>query len=458
MAVGEVPGKKPGPRARALPELTEGPILPALITLSWPMMVGNLLQTAYNLADTLWLGRVGAAAVAAISMSFPIVFFLISWAGGFTVAGTALVAQHTGAGDKDGANLVASQTLTFVGILAVVLGTAGYLLAEWAMTVMGAGPAVLPDATAYLRIIFMGVPFMFGFFLFSSLLRGYGDTITPMKLMIASTVLNIVLDPLLIFGWFGFPEMGVPGAALATIVSRGLATIVALWLLFGGKTGLEISLDRMRPRWAVIKKIIVVGFPSAIEQSTRAFGFATMTGIVALFGTNTVAAYGIGNRINSLLFMPASAIGMGATTMMGQNLGAGKPSRAEKSTWLASGFTAGLLTLAGAVIFVFAKPIVILFNDNPEVIMYGTRYLRTIAFSLGLAGAMFSLNGSFRGAGRTTTAMVLSLLSLWGLRVPLARYLSVNLGMAQDGLWWAVFAANSRLVPDGFLEEGTSDR
>ncbi len=422
--------------------LTEGPILGNLWQLAWPIMITNLLQTAYNLTDTYWVGRLGADAMASITISWPVVFLLISVAGGFTVAGTTLVAQHKGAGAEDKTDLVAGQALSFIGAIAVLLAGIGYLVAPLVLSLMGAPSAILDDGTAYLRVFFVGIPFMFGFFIFSSLLRGWGDTVTPMYLMLASTTLNVILDPLFIFGWGPFPRMGVMGAALATVLARGLIAMVALYILFYGDKGIQLHISDLKFRWEYVRQIVVVGFPASIEQSARALGIAFMTSTVAVFGTGVIAAYGVGNRIMSTLFLPAAGFAQATTTMVGQNLGGGKPDRAEKATWTSVGLLMGILTAAALASFIWAEDIVSIFNRNPDVVDLGCRYLRIAAFSYGFAGALRTFNGAYRGAGRTVTAMVFSIVTLWVLRVPLANLFARYLGWGADGLWWAVSIDN----------------
>ncbi|MEF8937118.1 MAG: MATE family efflux transporter, partial [Halovenus sp.] len=228
-------------------DLTSGEIGKPLFFLSMPIVVTNLFQTAYNLADTFWLGQYNTDALAAISFAFPMVFLLISLGMGISVAGSVLVAQYTGADKEREAEYAASQTVTFAVILSVVLGATGYFLVEEFLSVMGASADVLPLAASYMEVISLGLVFMFGFFVFIALMRGYGDTITPMLVMFGSVVLNIVLDPFVIFGWGPFPELGIQGAALATVFSRGLALVVGLAIMFRGVRGVQINLRDMAP-------------------------------------------------------------------------------------------------------------------------------------------------------------------------------------------------------------------
>ena len=439
--------------------LTEAPIVKALLTLSWPIVLSNLLQTSYNLVDAFWVGKLGPAAFAAISIGFPIVFLLISVGAGFTVAGTALVAQHVGAKRHEAADRAAGQTLAFTLLFAVVIGIIGFFFSDTLLGWMGAQEAYRADAVAYMKIIFGGVPFMFGFFLFQALLRGSGDTLTPMKLMVTSTVFNILLDPFLIFGWGPFPELGVQGAAWATILSRGGASVVGVYLLFSGTKGIQLKPAYLRPEARIIKQIVSIGTPSAIEQSTLALAQTFMTSAVAGFGTFALAAFGIGNRIASLIFMPSMGLAQANTAMVGQNLGGGKPERAEKAAWTAAGLAFTVMIGLGVMLFLWPEPLVNIFIEEKgtAVLDMGSQYVRIASFGYAFMALMSVINGGFRGAGHTRTAMVFSIISLWVIRVPLAYTLPGYLSLGTSGIWWAVAISNigGGLLAAAWFRRGT---
>ncbi|MFP4199827.1 MAG: MATE family efflux transporter [Bacillota bacterium] len=423
--------------------ITEGPMLPALLTLSWPIIFSNLLQTAYNLADTFWLGRLGDWAVAAISVSFPIIFLFISVGIGLSIAGTALVAQYIGAGRHKDANYVSSQVVGFIAIVAVVLSILGYFLSQPILIMLGPEPEVVESAASYLRTWFIGIPFIFGFSVFQSLIKGYGDTVNPMKVMIMAVVLNVVLDPVLIFGWGPFPALGVQGAAVATVFARAVAAAIGLVCLFKGILGLKVSPRHLRPELKTVLTILKVGIPAAAEHSMKALGIMAMTSTVAYFGTPTLAAFGVGNRINSVVFLPSLGLGQATTTIVGQNLGADRPDRADRATNLGSGIAFGVLTAFAIGVYLLSRPIAGIFLPGEEVaIQLTSHYLSVIAFSFGFLGILNVANGAFRGAGHTVAAMAFSLLSMLGLRVPLAYILSRFTEMGTTGLWWAVAISN----------------
>lgn len=436
-------------------ELTDGDIVKPLIFLSLPIVITNLLQTAYNLADTFWLGQYSTEALAAISFAFPMVFLLISLGMGLSVAGSVLVAQHTGAGETDQAEYAASQTVTFAFLGSALLGIIGFPFVRPFLAFLGASPAVLPGATAYMQVVALGLPFMFGFFVFISLMRGAGDTITPMLVMLGTVVLNVILDPFLINGWtigpIAFPEYGIQGAAIATVFSRSLAMVVGLVIMESGARGIQIHLSDMKPDFQYLRKILQIGVPASIEGSGRALSINALLIVVGLFSTSVVAAFGIGTRVFSVIFLPAIAVARGVETMTGQNIGAGKYDRAEQANYIAAKGLFVILALAGVLIYLFPSPIVSVFTNDPAVLREGTTFLRFVSLSFGFIGIMRAFTGGFRGAGETMVAATISIFTLAGIRLPIAWVASQNvlptdiwfLGQSTPkGIWAAFFVSN----------------
>ncbi|WP_050033384.1 MATE family efflux transporter [Halorubrum halophilum] len=426
-------------------DLTSGGIAKPLFFLSMPIVVTNLFQTAYNLADTFWLGQYSTDALAAISFAFPLVFLLISLGMGISVAGSVLVAQYTGAGEPREAEYAASQTVTFAAIASVLLGGVGYLFVGEFLDLMGASADVLPLASSYMEVISLGLVAMFGFAVFIALMRGYGDTITPMLVMFGSVVLNIALDPFLIFGWGPFPALGIEGAAIATVFSRALALIVGLAVMFRGVRGVQINLRDMTPDASYLGRLLRIGLPASIEGTGRAVSMNLLLFIVALFPDPVVAAYGIGTRVFSVIFLPAIAVARGVETMTGQNVGSGKPDRAERAANLAAKMLFAVLSVAGVVVFLVPEPIVSVFvgadqADAGRVVAVGSQFLRIVALTFGFIGIMRAYTGSFRGAGKTLTAAAISVLMLGVVRFPIAWVAAGRIGEA--GIWLSFALSN----------------
>jgi putative MATE family efflux protein len=421
-------------------DLTEGSIGWPLFYLSVPVVITNLLQTAYNLADTFWLGRYSVNALSAITFAFPMVFLLISLGMGLTVAGSVLVAQHTGAGNDGDAEYAASQTVAFATLGSLLLGGVSYLLVDDFLALLGAGPDVLPLAAGYMRVISLGLVFMFGFFVFISLMRGYGDTITPMVVMLGTVVLNIAIDPFLIFGWGPFPELGIEGAAIATVVSRGLAMVVGLAIMLGDERGVDVRLSALRPDLRYLPKLLRIGVPASVEGTGRALSVNALLVIVATFPNPVVAAFGVGIRVFSVIFLPAIAVGRSVETLTGQNLGAGNADRAGRTNDFAALAMFGVLSVAAAVVWLTAPGIMRVFTDDPDVIPVGAEFLRTVAPTFGFMGVMRAYSGGFRGAGRTLTAAAIAIFTQAVVRLPLAWIGADRFGTA--GLFGAFVVSN----------------
>ncbi len=460
--------------------ITEGSLVGPLIRLAWPIVVIQLLQVTYNVVDTLYLGRLSAEAVGAISLAFPLVFLLIAVAGGFTTAGAILVAQYTGARGDQSAGLVAGQTITVVAALSVVIGVGGYFYTRPALELLPSDPdtaaTVVPLAADYMEIIFLGIPLMFGFFVFSALMRGHGDTRTPMFVMVVSVAINVVLDPFFIFGfeanplfgWLGavpllgavdfrgleatllsatgFAGWGIEGAALATVVARGVGTVVGLYLLFWTDVGPRTRLTHLRPRPAFIADIFRLGLPSSVEQTASAMAMITLTAMVVTFPPPVVAAYGLGNRLISLVFLPAMGLGRAIDTMVGQNLGAGRSDRAARAVRLAASTGAGVMLVVAVLAATFAEPIVAVFlgdvPDAPATIAYGVEYVRIRSVEFAFIGVSQVILGAFRGAGNTATAMAISILTLWVGRVASVFALVFVLDWGPTGVWVGMALGN----------------
>jgi len=422
---------------------TEGSILKALIALSIPVVFSNVLQSAYQLIDTFWVGKLGSDAVAAVSLSFPIIFLMFAVGGGLTIAGSILVAQSIGAGNIQKANHIAAQTLLMILVTVLPLTVLGIFVSGALMKFMGADANVLPLATQYLQISFVGLIFVFGFFAFQALLRGVGDVKTPIYIVLGTVILNSILDPLFIFGYGVIPGFGVAGAATATLLTQAIATIVGLGILFSGKYGIHLKLHEFKPDKALIFSMVKLGLPASIEQSMRALGFTVMTILTAGFGTSVIASYGIGTRILSFVIIPAFGLSMATATVVAQNIGAGKLHRAEKTAQLSAMIGFISLTLIGALVFIFAEPIASAFITGDQAALQGSiLFTQIMALTFGFLGIQLSLGGAFQGSGNTFASMILTLVSIWVLQFPIAYILAYTANLNELGIWIAFPASN----------------
>lgn len=309
---------------------TEGRILSSLVSLALPIIFANILQSAYQLIDTFWLGRIGADAVAAVSLSFPLLFLVLSIGAGLTLSGTVMVARYQGANNQKMVDFSSSQSVFLIFLTSIILAVGSYFSAGPLMKVIGAGPDIIEDSVTYFRVSSLGFVFLFIFFIFQSLMRGIGNVMMPVYIVLCTVILNAVLDPLFIYGYGSIPGYGVAGAAVASVITQAVAATIGLFILFRGNNGIKIALSSMYFNMEYLKRTFNLGLPASIEQSTRALGMTMMMVIVTSFGSDIVAAYGIGARMLSFIVVPALGLGIATTSLVGQNIGALKIKRAEK--------------------------------------------------------------------------------------------------------------------------------
>ena len=424
-------------------KLLEGSITKSIFTISIPIIFANVLQTVYQLIDTFWVGRIGTSAVAAVSLSFPLLFFITSLAMGLAVAGSILVAQYNGRNDKEKVSFITGQTFSVITIFAIVLGILGAIFSRSIMSLFTNDFVVLNQATIYLRYSFIAILGMFIYNIFQGSLRGVGEVKLPMRIILGTVILNFFLDPLLMFGWKFIPSMGISGVALATVITEYLSAIIGVFVLLRGKHGIKMRLVDLKLKKYWGKKILKLGLPTSIENSSRALGYVILTFVASLFGTVVVAAYGIGMRILTFAIIPALGFSFAATTLVGNSLGAGNKKRAEKTGRVIVWISFLVLEIFGILVFFFAKQIAGFFVPGEiELITETTMFLRIIALFFGFAGVELAVMGVLRAAGKTISAMVLALIQAVPL-FALSFLLSKTFGMGAMGLWVAFPIANS---------------
>ena len=429
-------------------DLTEGSILKLIITFAMPLLIGNILQLIQQIINAFWIGRfLGTEAFSAVTLTFPVIFILLSFAIGISIAATALVSQHKGAGsDNKMLEKIIENSFLLTFLLSILLSIVGIVFNKFILS-LAVNPSKMPEvfnlASGYLVVTLSGLVFMFGFNLISALLRGLGDSWTPLKFLSLAVVLNLILDPLLILGLGFFPKMGINGSALATIIAQIFSFVFALNLL--RKQGVL----NIRNFWGfkfdfdLIKKLIIIGLPSGFQQIIVSTGILLLTRIVAGFGISTIAVFGIGSRFDSLCFMPSMAIGMAVTALTGQNLGAGKKDRILLTVRIASILTLAITFFVISLCYLIPEQIILFFLSNPSIppdqlqliIAEGKAYLKIVSIGYIGVSLIFVTNGALQGAGDTIPPMIFAILSFWLFRIPLAWFLSQYTGLQSSGIW-----------------------
>jgi putative MATE family efflux protein len=419
-------------------DLTTGPISKSILYLAIPIVATMFLETAFSIADIFWVGKLGAVSMAAVISSAFLIWIIWSLVGAISVGVTALVARFIGGRQPDQAAYSARQSYLFAIFLAVAISITGILFTKWPFVLMGTEPEVTHLGIRYLRIIFVGAVFFFLIDVFSAIFRAAGDTKTPMLVIGGSLALNILLDPLLIFGVGPFPRMETDGAALASIISQGVGTVLFIMLIVRGKLGFRFSLlPKPDLDLFMVWRILRIGIPASSAWILFSVVYLFINKIVALFGTEAIAALGIGNRMESLSFHACMGFSIAAATLVGQNLGAEKPERSSLAAWQSAGFAVLITGFVSIMFFVFPKQIASFFISDPEVIEIGIGYLRILALSQTFMALEIVFEGSFGGAGNTVPPMMVSIAGSLA-RIPLAYLMAVHWGIGINGVWWAI--------------------
>lgn len=427
--------------------ILKGNMVKVILILSGPIMLNNLIQTIYNLTDTYFVSRLGDVEVAAVGFVWPVIFFMMSLGIGVSIAGTALISQYTGSDNPKKAKDIAGQIISFAFVFSVLLGIIGFLITPYIIEFMGGEGKLLKHSTDFLRIILLGMPTMFVFFAFNSIKQGQGDTVTPMIFGASSVGLNIILDPIFIFTL----DLGVKGAAIATVIARGIFALYAIYTLFKKTNGITLTIKDLRFNKELLKKIISVGLPSSIGHSSTALGFTVLNVFVKSFGIYTLTAFTVGNRINSLILMPAMGIGKALATVVGQNLGADDVNRAKKAVKASAILSTIFLVLGGSLVFLLSEGIIRRFTSNPNTINQATFYLKLISASLPLMGIFQVFIGVFQGSGHTIMAMGMMSARLWAFRIPLILIFKSFTNLQEKSVWFAMISSNALICIVGFI-------
>ncbi len=437
--------------------ILNGPIVRTLFWLAWPMIVANLVQMTYNLVDAMWLGRLGRQAFGAPTVSWPLIMLFNAIGMGFAQAGMALIAQYFGAGDREMSSRCACQLIALHTILSLTISVLGISTIHILLKLIGVPPDIYPLAVAYSRVIFAGIPIAFLGFAILAILNSLGDTRTPMKLSITSALINIVLDPILIFGLFGLPALGVVGAALATIVARSFIAAIGMYMIVRGLYGIRLRLRCMKIEGWWLRKVVSIGIPISIQSSSNALGFTVMMSIVSRFGSVAVAAYGIGIRIIDIIQAFTWGVQRATSIMIGQCIGAELYERAKKISRTSMALITTALGIGAIVIYMFREAVIAVFVPDPLVIREGSVFLSYFLWSIPFFGIFFVCNGVAQGSGHPKAMTVIAIARLWLFRIGLSILFALYLGMGSVGIWIAMTISNiaAGLLSLAWISRGT---
>ncbi|MCM1025107.1 MAG: MATE family efflux transporter [Roseburia sp.] len=421
-------------------EILRGSLWKAVLALAIPVIINSFLQTMYNLTDTYWLGKLGTEQLAAINLVSPVQQVIVNFGSGITMAGSVLIAQYIGAGVRENAKSMANQIFVCAMCFAAACAALCFLFTPAIVGWLKADGETRLHAVAYLRVVIWDMPFLYMVNIFSAVHQAQGDTVKPMFLNLGGILLNMALDPALIV----LCDLGVAGAALATLLAKLAPAVVAFFLLTRKEQEIRLEKSCMRLEREKVSMIVRIGLPTAIGGSTMQLGFLLMSRNVFAYGSQAMAAYGIGNKINGLITLPSNGIGSAVATIVGQNIGAGQTERAGKGYRIAMRISVVFLFIGGMILsrVGISTAIAGIFSEDGAVIGMAADFLRVMAFWCFANGVYNSTIGLFNGTGHTEVTMAVNVSRLWIFRFLTLWFCESVLRMGVRSIWYSVVVSN----------------
>ncbi|HXB70662.1 MAG TPA: MATE family efflux transporter [Candidatus Acidoferrales bacterium] len=427
-------------------DFTQGSLSRGIALLAIPTILEMAMESTFGLVDAFWVAHLGADAMAAVGLTESLVVLIFAVALGLSMAATATVARRIGEKDHEGASIAAVQAIGFGILVAVALGIGGALSAPWLLGLMNATPGVVQTGSVYARIILGGNACIMLLFLINGVFRGSGDAAVAMRTLWLANLINLALDPCFIYGLAFFPKLGVTGAAVATTTGRSIGVLYQLSILFGGRARVAVARRHLRLDWPVLRRILGVARTAMIQYFIATASWMTLARINAIFGSAAIAGYSLAIRIILFAILPSWGICSAAATLVGQNLGARRPDRAERVVWLAGGYNMVFLTTVGIVFFAFARAVVSLFTDDPAMAPIAVTALRYISLGYPFYAWGMVMEQAFNGAGDSATPTWINLFCYWMLQLPLAWWLARSTGLGPRGVYLGICIAESVLA------------
>jgi putative MATE family efflux protein len=432
-------------------DFTKGSLNRAIVLLAIPMVMEMVLESLFAVVDVFWVGRLGADAVATVGLTESLLALIFAVGFGLSLSTTAMVARRIGEKDKEGAAIAGVQAI-FIGLgTSLVVGIPCFFYAPKLLELMGASPQVVNVGSGYARIALGGCGAIVMLFLNNAIFRGAGDAAVAMRLLWVSNIINLVLDPCLIFGWGPFPKLGVTGAALATFTGRSIGVLYQFCRLLRGTEGIQILISQIRVNLGVLLRLLRVSITGIVQFAIADVSWIGMVRIVSTFGSAALASYTIAIRILIFVLLPSWGLSNAAATLVGQNLGAKQPERAETSVWRTGLYNMLFLGGVGVFFIIFAGPVIRLFTNEPAVVPLAMACLRILSYgNVGYAYGMVMLQ-AFNGAGDTVTPTIVNFFGFWLLEIPLAYALAIPLGLQTNGVYYAIVIAEAAIALAGVL-------
>ncbi len=427
-------------------DYTSGPIGRAIVMLAIPMVLEMLMESVFAVVDIFWVAHLGADAVATVGLTESMLTLLYALAIGLGLGATAMVARRIGERNPEGAAQAAVQAIALGLIVSVVVGIIGVTFADKLLALMGGSPWVLEHGSGFTKMMFAGNATILLLFLINAIFRGAGDAAIAMRVLWLANSINIVLGPCFIFGLGPFPELGVTGAAVATTIGRGTGVLYALSRLIRSGGRFDIRRRHIKPDFALMGRLIRLSGTATFQVFIGMASWIGLMRTISTFGSNALAGYTIGIRVLIFALLPSWGVANAAATMVGQSLGAGKPERAERAVWRAGFYNMIFLGTVGLIFVLFAREIIGLFTQDPNIVPYGVDCLRIVAYGFLFYAWGMVITQSFNGAGDTWTPTIINLFVFWLWELPLAYVLAMTLGLGPRGVFLAIMISFSTLA------------
>ncbi|HLF36189.1 MAG TPA: MATE family efflux transporter [Cyclobacteriaceae bacterium] len=424
-------------------DYTQGSIRRAILLLSIPMMLEMAMESTFAIVDVYFVASLGASAVATVGLTESILTLMYSIAMGLSMAATAMVARRVGEKNHEGASTAAVQAIIVAIVASIPFTVAGIFFSKQILTLMGADEWSITHGYRYTVWMLGGNAVIMLIFVMNAIFRGAGDAAIAMRVLIISNCINIVLDPALIFGWGPFPEMGLEGAAIATNIGRGTGIIIQAWTLLSGGKHIKVLIGQVRIRTEVIIRLLKTSLGGIGQFIIATTSWVFLVRIVSEFGSEAVAGYTIAVRIFIFTLMPAWGMSNAASTLVGQNLGANQPERAERSVWITGLANMIFLVIVAFFYITFNESLIKIFTNDPKVIAMGSECLRVVSYGYLFYAWGMVMPQAFNGAGDTVTPTKINFFCFWLFEIPLAWLLSMNLGYGETGVYWSIVIAES---------------
>jgi putative MATE family efflux protein len=427
-------------------DFTQGPIARAIFLLSVPMALEMMMESVFAIADIFFVSRLGPEAVATVGITESLITIVYAIAIGFSTAASSVVSRRIGEKNPEGASVAAFQAILAAVIMSAVIAIPGAIFARRLLGFMGASPVIVNEMSGFTTIMIGGNVVIMLLFVINGIFRSAGDAAISMRVLWIANILNIIIDPLLIFGIGPFPEMGVTGAAVATTTGRGLAVVYQLYLLFSGKRRVKLSWRHIRFDRPVMATLVRLALGSTGQHLIVTSSWILLVRIIAFFGSVVVAGYTIALRILIFAMLPSWGISNAASTLVGQNLGAGQPARAQRSVWITGWTNVVLLGLVGLVLVLWPETFIRLFVNDQAVVDAGIIALRMISIGSMAYGLGMVLVNALNGAGDTLTPLRINVFCYWLLEIPLAYWLAIQAGLGETGVYWSIVTAETMMT------------